>query len=90
MTDTRAIQVGDLVQVVAPTPCCGNDNRLGETFIFSGARMDVAWCAICGTQVITDYTKRPYGVMQINRLKRIPPLEELERTTTDEPMKEPA
>lgn len=88
----RPIQVGDLVAVVRA--CCTTPRvsifRVGEIRVAPIA----AGCHNCG------YTK-PAGtpLARVNDsdagyplpwLKRIPPLDELEGTKTDEPLKEPA
>ncbi len=91
MTD-RAIQVGDLVQVVRWS-CCGIE--IGKVFqVASMHHHDNSWhCCTCRAPV-------PAGMFALdaqNRcgailpwLKRIPPLSELEGTKTDEPIQEPA
>lgn len=83
------ISVGDLVMVVRSTPCCKNDTRIGEIFVFQPHRKDIAWCGFCGAQVIDDYTRvNADRLIQVNRLKRIPPMGELEGERTDETIKE--
>lgn len=92
----RPIAVGDLVQVVRPSGCpsCGC-RALGRTFLvcaittYSGG----SYCNHCGRNLSDDvYTaaeddsRRSYGLF---RLKRIPPLSELEGERTEETLKQP-
>ncbi len=92
VTDRTAIQVGDLVQVVHS--CCG---------VFVGAIATVSGFAEPATHPCIDCGRVASGLVRakfdrntfpkacpVAWLKRIPPLEELEGTKTDEPMKEPA
>jgi hypothetical protein len=77
-----AIGVGDLVAVVKPTPCCGNPTAVGWHFIVSGFRSNApGQCMYCGDfqhKMVAD--GHPECAFNIDRLKRIPPLDELERT----------
>ena len=88
----RPIQVGDLVQVVR-WPCC--DKHLGKTTDVVGFyTIEGGGAMCCGSM---NYPVGAAGAIlkgqffaPISWLKRIPPLDELEGTKTDEPMKEPA
>ena len=97
MTDRAAIAVGDLAVVVRLTPCCGK-GRLGRIVKITGfvQNGDGGKCLGCGASragvLMAKYEgrkKRSHG-FSVSRLKRIPPLSELEGSKTDEPMKEPA
>ena len=88
----RPIAVGDLVQVVRPTPCCGNETALGITYRV--VSKNSAWryaCIYCGASLEGDVADKMLGFgALVSRLKRIPPLDELEGERTDETLKEPA
>ena len=87
------IKVGDLVQVVRGVPCCGGFNKLGVTFkvvrFLTLSGRICGWCGVtttrnnaCGSGMVSGY--------DVARLKRIPPLEELEGERTEETLREPA
>ena len=93
----KPIAVGDLVQVVRLSVCCGN-GRLGR--IFTVAKLiDTSHisCTACGAKyhrinAVAD--ERGSVGINITRLKRIPPMSELEGAQSEEtrklPTKEPA
>jgi hypothetical protein len=78
------IEAGDLVMVVKLKPCCGG-GKLGYPFIVRTVRMSTPTirCELCGAgnpgEMIAEY-EEPYGlrVVALWRLKKIPPLSELE------------
>lgn len=77
------ISVGDLVQVVFPTPCCKADGSIGKIFEVSGF-LSIARCRRCGRDyhgsvALLDESKGE----PIVRLKKIPPLEEPEFTNEE-------
>jgi hypothetical protein len=76
-----AIEAGDLVMVVKPTICCGRA-KFGATFTAGPIRMstDPSGCGWCrAANPATMITELPDGkVIPLWRLKRIPPLSELE------------
>lgn len=91
---TERIQVGDLVQVVRARTCCnGGTPNLGHVFrVNSIGRRRTSTCPYCGggipeIMVLADFHMAGYAM---DRLKRIPPLSELEGVKTDEPIQEPA
>ena len=95
----RPIAVGDLVVVVKPTMCCGNRTRLGHIFrvnYLGPSPTKHLRCVYCANRervlvYVSPFQSVPTGDgYPLERLKRIPPLDELESTKTDEPMKEPA
>ena len=89
----RPIQVGDLVMVVKPTPCCKSEKAIGEIYVALEST-DVApttRCIHCGLvepigDVVMIYRQM---VIERYRLKRIPPLEELEGQRTEESTRDP-
>ncbi len=85
----RPIQVGDLVQVIK-WPCCGK--YVGYIRRVEGfTTLAKASCSICLTPgPLANADLSAQGRAPIEWLKRIPPIEELESTNTDTPIKEPA
>lgn len=77
------IEVGDLVQVVRPTPCCKSLTRPGRTFRVAWiVTHDLATCHTCGA-VFRNLTVAQTGVdgdagYVFGQLIRLPPLAELE------------
>lgn len=78
----KPIQVGDLVQVVLPR-LCGCNGKIGE--IFFVIRFDTdersGRCYDCGKRTFSAWTPTvPLGdaSIEVRRLKRIPPLDELQ------------
>ena len=71
------IKVGDLVVVVRPRTCCGNMKAIGRLFVVQSFG-DFSWCE-CGQKqhwsvaYLDDWYR-----CEVSRLKRIPPLSELE------------
>ncbi len=91
MTDRAAIQVGDLVQVVRPTYCCGYDKNVGKVATVSRLPRPTQRCPSCrhiatasDSVVLSDDL-----CYERSRLKRIPPLSELEGERTQEAIKQP-
>lgn len=81
------IAKGDLVMVVKPTACCGNESAIGMTFhVMSLIKME-CWCVHCGNHRNIMRAECPLGFGDASRLKKIPPLSELEDATTNEPIK---
>ena len=80
------IDVGDLVAVVKPTPCCGNPTAVGWHFVVEGIySAAVGRCAYC--QVVeakTVASGHPISDFNVERLKRIPPLDELDKIKHEE------
>lgn len=82
----KPISVGDLVQVIRPTSC-GHDFYLGLTFRVERITGTVSLCEICNMQFPYSPAAWPEGrylAFRLGRLKRIPPLEELEGEKRDE------
>ena len=86
---SRPIAVGDLVQVVYPSPCCGSLKGMGITFKFAGFGVR-QWCRFCGKGDFEAALGYSNGGVKFVRLKRIPPLSELEGERTEESLKETA
>ena len=91
----RPIQVGDLVQVIKPLFCCGDTSHCGRIFkviVFNTDLADTA-CQLCGGTANPTANALFSGATigyDVRRLKRIPPLSELEGERTEENLKEPA
>ena len=90
---SEPIKVGDLVMVIKTAPCCGRTDTLGLTFHVTAIDTKPGACTQC-------VTTRPAGTVvaatpdthriHLYRLKRIPPLAELEGGRTQEDIREPA
>ena len=90
----KPIAVGDLVQVVRPTLCCDNSRSVGVVRkVIDGIRASLGHCR-CGDirpQTDADFVTLDNGnSCERVRLKRIPPLSELEGERTEEQLREPA
>lgn len=77
------IKVGDLV-IVVKSPCSHGDKDVGRIFTVSLLQHDHMHCRYCGWEsppqwCVEDPLVRGSGFL-VSWLKRIPPLEELERT----------
>ena len=92
--DMKPIAVGDLVQIVRQRKCCPEETRWGFTFIVESIQHSESWrCSHCGMTMQADtvaWGGGPKSGAALSRLKRIPPLEELESNDLCHPMKEPA
>lgn len=81
------ISVGDLVQVIKPSTCCGYaTSGIGEIFRVAVIRPRNGKCPNCGAwpgdiKAMADHHQMGYDT---TRLKRIPPLSELEGEKRDE------
>lgn len=86
----KPISVGDLVQVVKSSPCCGNTIFLGVTFTVTGMAMS-SHCTHCKSrkEAVAVRGKSDGRLTDIRRLKRIPPLSELEGQHTQETTRNP-
>ncbi len=92
--DDSPISVGDLVAVVRPMPCgCGDS--IGWVYkVTKIAKQDhyTSGCRFCGKDYqvgLLAYREDGCGA-DLYRLKRIPPLGELEGQRTEEDIREPA
>lgn len=87
----RPIAVGDLVCIVGA--CCDPKNVVGFVERVVGLRSTKTNCGGCGQSYFGVHAwfegGNHWGFPAV-WLKRIPPLDELESASTDEPMKEPA
>jgi len=73
---------GDLVMVVKPQFCCGTGKSIGKVFrVHSIMRVPNAWCN-CGAikDTIIAYKDAVQGGFDVQRLRLIPPLSDLETT----------
>lgn len=84
---SEPIKVGDLVQVILPRHC-GCTTYLGRVFVVTGLIVESrpCFCSACGDRGITTGTRvlgcesvvKGRAAISSYRLKRIPPLSELE------------
>lgn len=82
----KPISVGDLVQVVRPTTCCGITVALGRVHTVSGFFNDGFKCEHCGASpnsVLVALVDGKWGGYEASRLKRFPPLEDLKGVSED-------
>jgi hypothetical protein len=80
---SNKIKAGDLVQVVKPRLCCGNDSGVGMVFLVEDFT-DGAYCDNCGWQGGPHAGVGGLWRVELPRLKLIPPLDELEDVKRDE------
>lgn len=79
------IKAGDLVMVVKPTFCCGSGESLGNFYTVTGSPLySLSRCAVCGfvTSTLNEVQLDDDEVCEVSRLKKIPPLSDLEDVTT--------
>jgi hypothetical protein len=90
MMSDRPIQVGDLVQVVRGTPCCGHISIWGGHIFTVAEILSVGGdgqCAYC--DVLRSFSALAFPKIaamegiELVMLKRIPPLGELNEVPTD-------
>lgn len=100
----KPISVGDLVVVVKPARCCVASlgtvftvTRIRNNINFSDGKTMTVRCSWCGNKKDVPAAVRPVAEgfnanrgMPLVRLKRIPPLSELESERTEEMLKVPA
>ena len=89
---SKEIKVGDLVQVARGMPCCDATTPMqGHIFNVSGFKEVAGRCKTCGARAYAEMAavggQLPVDVV---RLKRIQPLEELEGQRTEEKLREPS
>jgi hypothetical protein len=83
------IKVGDLVMVVKPAPCCGNESFMGKVFFVTGNYIKKnGSCRYCShfyqeAKVVAGVFG-DVGEMFIERVIKIDPLSEPESITKDE------
>ena len=76
---TDQINVGDLVQVVRPTFCCGGTTLLGLTFVAGPFAVKEGYCGWCDAKGLQGPSvPGRFLYVDVRTLKRIPPLEELQ------------
>ena len=86
----ETIREGDLVVIVKPVQCCGSQDNLGQIFTVQRIFMSKQnRCRACGgisarnVLVAVQQETMPPLARSLYRLRRIPPLSELETTNTD-------
>jgi len=73
------IATGDLVVVVKPPRCCVNLSSIGRVFKVQGVNSEPSQCIFCGFVSSVQVAVKESGIVcEISRLKKIPPLSELE------------
>jgi hypothetical protein len=88
---SEPIRNGDLVQIVRPSPCCGGGDSIGHVFEAREVGGTHVRCAACGRRTMGPSAGDASGYyFPLTRLKRIPPLSELEGEKTQEDIREPA
>ena len=84
---SEPIKVGDLVQIIRGALCCGGGDHIGHVFVVQSFRERPSSPCLCGTSMTgTNAVRaglRGFGY-DVLRLKRIPPLSELEGEKRDE------
>jgi hypothetical protein len=79
---SEKIEVGDLVVVWRLTPCCGKGaERVGQIFLVRSFTTAANCCHFCGRSRTELLARGPDGFrpIRLSRLKRIPPLADLDR-----------
>jgi len=77
------IKAGDLVMVVKPRQCCGSSHAIGKVFLVVSVGIETVNCSICGKEEKMVVARVSTGLMgDISRLKKIPPLSDLEDVET--------
>lgn len=82
---SEPIKVGDLVMIIRGNKCCGRTDSLGVTFQVTEIRHHEGICKYCcahNSGLVAD-SVRP-TVTYLYKLKRIPPLSELDDVKRDE------
>lgn len=76
---SEPIKVGDLVYVAYPSLCCGNSDAVGRHFTVGKITHQSGFCIFCNAPIDGAQAKLPNDSwIRCVRLKRIPPLSELE------------
>lgn len=79
------IEVGDLVRVATAASCCGNNAAIGKIFIVEAIGKVMTRCARCKKlAVVVCALLAGHCAVPVTRLRRIPPLSELESQDTHE------
>lgn len=72
---------GDLVMLVKPAPCCGDESDMGVIVTVVGSDANLSECSECGSykrELMVDFDDGTCA--EPSRLRLIPPLSELETT----------
>jgi hypothetical protein len=88
----KPISVGDLVVIVRLRECCPENSMIGLIYRVKSLRNDAYRCHYCGLPHDRRFTvawgEGEVGA-NVERLKRIPPLSELESEKQKEDLREP-
>lgn len=78
---SERIEVGDLVVIVKSKDCCGDSSHVGMCFTVSGFHHE-SICLQCGTvhQQQAAFWDGRWVATPVWRLRKIPPISELEST----------
>ena len=81
------IKVGDLVEIRYPQKCCGANKSKGNYFMVTGFYSGESMCSRCvrKTNSVTAIGFN-YLYTPLYRLRKVPPLDELEDTNIKETM----
>ena len=84
----KPISVGDLVQIIRPRGCCPQHSKLGGVFTVTGVRSDrpleCCYCKRLMDVAHAEFSVFPDLWVEVSRLKRVPPLEELDNVKREE------
>ena len=89
------IKVGDLVQVVRPRFCCPDKTRWGKVFVVGSIGLGPQYqCPYCNSYYTAETScawevDSTFKGCELSRLKRIPPLDELEGVLAQTEIKHP-
>lgn len=87
-TKEKPITVGDLVMVIKPSPCCKNASDIGYIFEVKSIVTNSGHCEYCGKKDESLVAYSGLYPFRMYRLKRIPPLDELESQPSKEALVE--
>jgi hypothetical protein len=89
----KPISVGDLVQIIRERICCQHETAWGHVFVVSKITKELCLCSYCGKDIglqVIAWTEDINEGAELMRLKRIPPLSELEGERIEGNIREPA
>jgi hypothetical protein len=87
---TEQIKAGDLAMIVRPTRCCGK-GKLGRIGKVQSVSVGQGYCHYCGFEASQlDVQWESGWFTSAYRVKRVPPLDELDGVKHEEDLREPA
>lgn len=83
---SEPIKVGDLVQIVRARYCCPEKTAWGHIFVVDAITTANSICIYCGRELGLQATAwtGDWCAAEVERLKRIPPLSELDDVQREE------